>query len=239
MSKEKIMKNKRIFVIGGIIIALILILTGCGNKEDNSANTKNENNEQVQNVEKQDENTTSNNNESETKNESKNTTSDKKSDTSTEKNSKSDDSSSIKKATTPSKLNVSREGTTEEVSSKEYSSSLGYTMRYATDNFKVSNQEGTDYFECDEGIDCVAVRKENVSYSKKIASVSNYKKTEVNGYDAVYTTRKTEGQLETTYYVNASKDNTYIITTSCQDNTEYLEGLGHIMDAMVQTFAVK
>ena len=239
MGKEKIMKNKRIFALGGIIIALILILTGCGNKEDNSANTKNENNEQVQNVEKQDEKNTSNNNESETKNESKNTTSDKKSDNSTEKNSKSDDSSSIKKATTPSKLNVSREGTTEEVSSKEYSSSLGYTIRYATDNFKVSNHDNADWFECEGDINCVVVEKENKSYSKKVASLSNYKKTTVNGYEAVYTTKKAEGQAETTYYVNVGKDYIYEITTSCQDTSEYLEGLGHIMDAMVQTFAVK
>lgn len=54
-----------------------------------------------------------------------------------------------------------------------------------------------------------------------------------------YTTRKVEGQAETIYYVNDGKDNTYIITTSCQDNTEYLEGLGKIMNAMVQTFSVK
>ena len=232
MGKEKIMENERILAVGVIIIAIILILTGCGKKEDNSENIKNENQEQVQNVEKQNENNTSNKDKNETKNESKNTSSDKN-------NSKSDDSSSIKKAATPSKLMVNREGMSDEVSSKEYSSSLGYTMRYATDNFNVSSHEGTDYYECAEGIDCVTVEKENVSYSKKIASVSNYKKTEVNGYEAVYTTRKVEGQLETTYYVNASKDSTYIITTSCQDNTEYLEGLGHIMDAMVQTFAVK
>jgi hypothetical protein len=29
------------------------------------------------------------------------------------------------------------------------------------------------------------------------------------------------------------------ITTSCQGTTDYLEVLGHIMDAMVQTFAIK
>ena len=232
MGKEKIMENERILAVGVIIIAIILILTGCGKKEDNSENIKNENQEQVQNVEKQNENNTSNKDKNETKNESKNTSSDKN-------NSKSDDSSSIKKATTPSKLNVSREGTTEEVSSKEYSSSLGYTIRYATDNFKVSNHDNADWFECEGDINCVVVEKENKSYSKKVASLSNYKKTTVNGYEAVYTTKKAEGQAETTYYVNVGKDYIYEITTSCQDTSEYLEGLGHIMDAMVQTFAVK
>jgi hypothetical protein len=232
MGKEKIMENERILAVGVIIIAIILILTGCGKKEDNSENIKNENQEQVQNVEKQNENNTSNKDKNETKNESKNTSSDKN-------NSKSDDSSSIKKATTPSKLNVSREGTTEEVSSKEYSSSLGYTIRYATDNFKVSNHDNADWFECEGDINCVVVKKENTSYSKKVASLSNYKKTTVNGYEAVYTTKKAEGQAETTYYVNVGKDYIYEITTSCQDTSEYLEGLGHIMDAMVQTFAVK
>lgn len=232
MGKEKIMENERILAVGVIIIAIILILTGCGKKEDNSENIKNENQEQVQNVEKQDENNTSNKDKNETKNESKNTSSDKN-------NSKSDDSSSIKKATTPSKLNVSREGTTEEVSSKEYSSSYGYTIRYATDNFKVSNHDNADWFECEGDTNCVVVEKENTSYSKKVASLSNYKKTTVNGYEAVYTTKKAEGQAETTYYVNVGKDYIYEITTSCQDTSEYLEGLGHIMDAMVQTFAVK
>lgn len=232
MGKEKIMENERILAVGVIIIAIILILTGCGKKEDNSENIKNENQEQVQNVEKQDENNTSNKDKNETKNESKNTSSDKN-------NSKSDDSSSIKKATTPSKLNVSREGTTEEVSSKEYSSSYGYTIRYATDNFKVSNHDNADWFECEGDTNCVVVEKENTSYSKKVASLSNYKKTTVNGYEAVYTTKKAEGQAETTYYVNVGKDYIYEITTSCQDTSEFLEGLGHIMDAMVQTFAVK
>ena len=232
MGKEKIMENERILAVGVIIIAIILILTGCGKKEDNSEHIKNENQEQVQNVEKQDENNTSNKDKNETKNESKNTSSDKN-------NSKSDDSSSIKKATTPSKLNVSREGTTEEVSSKEYSSSYGYTIRYATDNFKVSNHDNADWFECEGDTNCVVVEKENTSYSKKVASLSNYKKTTVNGYEAVYTTKKAEGQAETTYYVNVGKDYIYEITTSCQDTSEFLEGLGHIMDAMVQTFAVK
>ena len=232
MGKEKIMENERILAVGVIIIAIILILTGCGKKEDNSENIKNENQEQVQNVEKQNENNTSNKDKNETKNESKNTSSDKN-------NSKSDDSSSIKKATTPSKLNVSREGTTEEVSSKEYSSSYGYTIRYATDNFKVSNHDNADWFECEGDTNCVVVEKENTSYSKKVASLSNYKKTTVNGYEAVYTTKKAEGQAETTYYVNVGKDYIYEITTSCQDTSEFLEGLGHIMDAMVQTFAVK
>ena len=232
MGKEKIMENERILAVGVIIIAIILILTGCGKKEDNSENIKNENQEQVQNEEKQDENNTSNKDKNETKNESKNTSSDKN-------NSKSDDSSSIKKATTPSKLNVSREGTTEEVSSKEYSSSYGYTIRYATDNFKVSNHDNADWFECEGDTNCVVVEKENTSYSKKVASLSNYKKTTVNGYEAVYTTKKAEGQAETTYYVNVGKDYIYEITTSCQDTSEFLEGLGHIMDAMVQTFAVK
>ena len=84
-----------------------------------------------------------------------------------------------------------------------------------------------------------SLEKENIPYSQKISTLSNYKKADVNGYEAVYTTRKAEGQLETTYYVNSGKNSTYIITESCQDSSEYLEGLGHIMDAMVQTFAVK
>ena len=139
----------------------------------------------------------------------------------------------------PSKLMVSREGMEEEVESKEYSSKYGYTIRYATDYFKFSNHDDQDYFERDEDINCVVVKKENMSYSEKVKSLSSYKDTTVNGYEAVYTTRKTEGQFETTYYINAEKDYIYEITTSCQDSTEYLEGLGHIMDAMIQTFAIK
>lgn len=142
-------------------------------------------------------------------------------------------------ATTPSKLVVSREGMQEEVPSQEYSSSYGYTIRYATDSFKVSNHDNKDWFERTQDTNCVLVEKENVSYSKKLETLSNYKKTTVNGYEAVYTTRRAEGQYETTYYINVEKDYIYEITTSCQDTTEYREGLGHIMDAMVQTFAIK
>ena len=160
--------------------------------------------------------------------------------TTTNDNTSTSNSTSTKnKATTPSKLMVSREGMEEEVASKEYSSTYGYTIRYATDSFKASNHDDQDWFERDEDINCVVVKKENISYSKKVASLSNYKKTTVNGYETVYTTRKTEGQSETTYYINTEKDYIYEITTSCQDTTEYLEGLGHIMDAMVQTFAIK
>lgn len=154
-------------------------------------------------------------------------------------NEKISDSTIESKITTPSKLMVSREGIEEEVESKEYSSKYGYTIRYATDYFKFSNHDDQDYFERDEDINCVVVKKENMSYSEKVKSLSSYKDTTVNGYEAVYTTRKTEGQSETTYYINTEKDYIYEITTSCQDSTEYLEGLGHIMDAMVQTFAIK
>jgi hypothetical protein len=142
-------------------------------------------------------------------------------------------------ATTPSKLVVSREGMQEEVPSQEYSSSYGYTIRYATDSFKVSNHDNKDWFERTQDINCVVVEKENVSYSKKLETLSNYKKTTVNGYEAVYVERHAEGQIENTYYINTGKDFVFEITTSCQGTTEYLEGIGHIMDAMVQTFAAK
>lgn len=160
--------------------------------------------------------------------------------TTTNNNSSTSNNTSTKSnATTPSKLIVSREGMEEEVTSKEYSSIYGYTIRYATDSFKASNHDDQDWFERDEDINCVVVKKEDISYSKKISSLSNYKETTVNGYESVYTTRKVEGQAETTYYINSGKDCVYEITTSCQDTTEYLEGLGHIMDAMVHTFAIK
>ena len=142
-------------------------------------------------------------------------------------------------ATTPSKLVVSREGMQEEVPSQEYSSSYGYTIRYATDSFKVSNHDNKDWFERTQDINCVVVEKENVSYSKKLEALSNYKKTTVNGYEAVYVERHAEGQIENTYYINTGKDFVFEITTSCQGTTEYLEGIGHIMNAMVQTFAAK
>lgn len=151
----------------------------------------------------------------------------------------SNSTSTKKQITTPSKLMVSREGMEEEVESKEYSSTYGYTIRYAIDSFKASNHDDQDWFERDEDTNCVVVKKDNISYGKKIETLLNYEKTTVNGYEAVYTTRRTEGQFETTYYINVDKDYIYEITTSCQDTTEYLEGLGHIMDAMVQTFAIK
>ncbi len=224
MKKEKI---KSIIAAGGIILAIMLILTGCGKEEKKQKEEKSPNS-----VAQNTENTSDN---QEKKNETTN---------STEKNTSKENKSTTEntvanKATTPSKLIVNREGMSEEVPSKEYSSTYGYTIRYATDNFKVSNHDDADWFECDGDINCVVVEKENKSYSKAIASISNYKKTTVNGYEAVYTTRKAEGQSETTYYVNVGKDYIYEITTSCQDTPEYLEGLGHIMDAMVQTFAVK
>ena len=147
--------------------------------------------------------------------------------------------SPTKQATTPSKLVVSREGMEEEVPSKEFSSTYGYTIRYASDYFKPSNHDNKDWFKRSEDTNCVLVEKENVSYSKKLESLSNYKKTTVNGYEAVYVERHAEGQIENTYYINTGNDFVYEITTSCLGTTEYLEGIGHIMDAMVQTFAAK
>ena len=229
MKREKSLKNKRILLIGGIIIAAILLLTGCGKSDDNSKTDNNVTQNQEQNVVKQDENTDAKIEKNETNTNKNNTTN----------NNKTSNASANNKSATPQKLIVNREGTSEEVTSKEYSSTLGYTMRYASEYFKVSYRDNEDFYEANSGIDCVAVDKEKVAYSKKISTISNYKKTTVNGYEAVYTTRKVEGQAETIYYVNDGKDNTYIITTSCQDNTEYLEGLGKIMNAMVQTFSVK
>lgn len=147
--------------------------------------------------------------------------------------------SPTKQATTPSKLVVSREGMEEEVPSKEFSSTYGYTIRYASEYFKPSNHDNKDWFERTEDTNCVLVEKENVSYSEKLKSLSNYKKTTVNGYEAVYVERHAEGQIENTYYINTGKDFVFEITTSCLGTTEYLEGIGHIMDAMVQTFAIK
>ena len=229
MKKER-MKN--IIAITGVILAVILVLTGCGKKEDNNKKEDNTVQNQTANTENNAENTASKEEKSNTTKENTTKDSSTKKDTSSENTTKN-------KATTPSKLMVNREGMSEEEPSKEYSSSYGYTIRYATDNFKVSNHDNADWFECEGDTNCVVVEKENTSYSKKVASLSNYKKTTVNGYEAVYTTKKAEGQAETTYYVNVGKDYIYEITTSCQDTSEYLEGLGHIMDAMVQTFAVK
>ena len=228
---------------GKILIAILcLIIAGLAgfivwekvtnNKGEGNANTANVAQNNV--VTNSNENTNSANS---TNNANQNV---KASQTTTNNNTTTSNNTSNKgKSTTPSKLTVSREGTSEEVPSKEYSSKYGYTIRYDTDSFKASNHDDADWFERDEDTNCVVVRKEDTSYSKKITSLSNYKKTTVNGYEAVYTTRKAEGQAETTYYINTGKDCTYEITTSCQDTTEYLEGLGHIMDAMVQTFAVK
>ena len=229
MKKER-MKN--IIAITGVILAVILVLTGCGKKEENNKKEDNTVQNQTANTENNAENTAS-------KEENSNTTKENTTKDSSTKKDTSSENTTKNKATTPSKLMVNREGMSEEEPSKEYSSSYGYTIRYATDNFKVSNHDNADWFECEGDTNCVVVEKENTSYSKKVASLSNYKKTTVNGYEAVYTTKKAEGQAETTYYVNVGKDYIYEITTSCQDTSEYLEGLGHIMDAMVQTFAVK
>ena len=229
MKKER-MKN--IIAITGVILAVILVLTGCGKKEENNKKEDNTVQNQTANTENNAENTAS-------KEENSNTTKENTTKDSSTKKDTSSENTTKNKATTPSKLMVNREGMSEEEPSKEYSSSYGYTIRYATDNFKVSNHDNADWFECEGDTNCVVVEKENTSYSKKVASLSNYKKTTVNGYEAVYTTKKAEGQAETTYYVNVGKDYIYEITTSCQDTSEFLEGLGHIMDAMVQTFAVK
>lgn len=224
MKKEKI---KNIIAIMAVIFVSILVLAGCGKKEDNNKTEKNTIQNQTTSIENKEENTAS-------KEEKNNTT---KEDST--KNSSASESTTKNKATTPGKLVVNREGMTDEVTSKEHSSSMGYTMRYATDYFKASHHDDADWFEDENSENCVVVEKENKSYSKAIASVSNYKKTTVNGYEAVYTSRFVEGQHENKYYVNTGSDSTYIITTSCQGDTEHMEGLEHIMTAMVQTFATK
>ena len=234
------MKKQRIFILGIVVIAVILILAGCGKKENNEEKVEKENQNQVQSVEKTNENTVANqtNNEiNKTNSTAKNTVNSNTNTTTATNNTVS--TSTNNNATTPKELVVYREGMADTVASKEYTSTYGYTMRYATENFSVSNHDNCDWYEDSQGYNCVVVEKENVPYSQKVASISNFKKTSVNGYEAVYTTRRVEGQFETTYYVNSGKDSTYIITTSCQDNTEYLEGLAKIMEAMVQTFAIK
>ena len=140
-------------------------------------------------------------------------------------------------------LIINQEGNMVKRESEKYVSSLGYTMQYATDiyggGFNVSYHDGGDWYEINDGsINCVVVEKENVSYSNKISTLSNYERTNVNGYEAVYTTRTAEGQFETTYYVNSGKGTVYKITTSCQNSSDYIEGLGAIMNAMVQTFSI-
>ena len=150
-----------------------------------------------------------------------------------------ENNNSTNKSTTSDELVVNQEGNKVTIVSKEYVSSLGYSMRYASELFNVSYHDNSDWYERNEDINCVVVEKENVSYGKKIATLSNYEKTNVNGYEAVYITRKAEGQFEKKYYVNSGKDTTYIITTSCQDSTEYLEGIGSVMEGMVQTFSIK
>lgn len=229
MRKEKM---KTIIAITGIILAVMLVLTGCGKKEENNKKEDNTVQNQTTTTENKAENKTSKDEKSNTTKENTTKESSTKKDTSSEDTTK-------KKATTPSKLVVNREGMSDEVASKEHSSSMGYTMRYATENFKASHHDDADWFEDENTENCVVVEKENKSYSKAIASVSNYKKTTVNGYEAVYTSRFVEGQHENKYYVNTGSDCTYIITTSCQGDTEHMEGLEHIMVAMVQTFAVK
>lgn len=223
--KEIIKKSKKIMVLGIILIASMALLTGCGEKEDNSKKVENK-------VENQVQNTVAKQEETKTNNVTNNTSSSSSSASTKETASKSDTKKS-------SKLIVYREGSAEEVPSKEYDSTLGYTIRYDTESFKASHHDGGDWFERDSDGNCVVVEKENVSYSKKISTVTNYKKTTVNGYEAVYTTRAVEGQIETTYYVNTGKESTYTIKTSCQGTTEYQEGLAKIMDAMVQTFILK
>lgn len=245
MKKEKITRNKRIFIIGGILIAVMLVLTGCGNKEDNSKALKNESKNQVQNIEKENENTVPKQDENTALKQDANTVTKQEKNQASSNNNTTNNSNTTKststnnKSTTSNALVVNREGVSEEIPSKEYSSSLGYTMRYASEFFSVSYHDDGDWYDCNPDYNCVVVEKENVSYSKKVASISNYNKTEVNGYEAVYTTRHVEGQFETIYYVNSGKDSTYKITTSCQGDTEHLEGIGKIMDAMVQTFSIK
>ena len=60
----------------------------------------------------------------------------------------------------------------------------------------------------------------------------------MNGYEAVYTTRRAEGQFETTYYINVEKDYIYEITTSCQDTADVIDAFGNLMEAIVQTFSI-
>ena len=74
------------------------------------------------------------------------------------------------KTTTPDKLMVNREGMKEEVASKEFSSSYGYTIRYATEQFKAETHDEKDWFVHDGDTNCVVVSKENVTYSNKVAS---------------------------------------------------------------------
>jgi len=241
MKKEGIVKNKKFFVVGGILIAIILVLTGCGKKENDSKTYEKESDNQVVNIAKENENNTTVQEKNETKknNNSTNNTIDNDKDNKVSENKKNNNASTNNNHKISSELVVIREGFEDVLPSKAYESSLGYTMRYSTEDFKASFHDNWDWFDRDEDINCVVVEKEDISYSKKIATLSNYKKTTINGYEAVYTTKKAEGQFETLYYVNTGKDYIYIITTSCQDSSEYLEGLGHIMDAMVQTFYIK
>lgn len=136
---------------------------------------------------------------------------------------------------------VNREGMGDRIYMKKYVSSMGYSMMYDAETFSFSDfyrEYDREEF-CDSGHDnAVIVYKENISYNDKVSKLSNAKSTTVNGMNAVYTIATAEGLYEETYYVSGGEEVTFMITISCPNEPEYIEGIGAVMTAMVQTFSV-
>ncbi len=139
-------------------------------------------------------------------------------------------------------IDVHREGSDGDmVDMKLYKSTLGYEMYYYDKYFeKISNNNYSDSFYNEDAIASIAVTKVQMSLESKKASTPNCESTKINGHDALYINEgeTEEGYSEATYYVDSNNGYIFEISIGIKNDSEYIEGIGVIMNAMVKTFKI-
>ena len=131
------------------------------------------------------------------------------------------------------------EGMPCQVITAKHESTLGYTIKYRPETFKVKSENGKDIFYIEDAENIyVSIEKFETSYDDMINSLASY---EVNEDGIVYTV-KTEGlfvgDIETHNYVKTN-DGFFVISYVYPNSTEFMEGLGTTIANMIETFELK
>ena len=154
-------------------------------------------------------------------------------------NSQNDDEQEKNISVNGDKITIEIEGETEEIETSKYISSLGYSMQYEKDKFKVSKDEEIDVFEPkEEGKAYYTVEFYPSSYEQAIEVLENKKSTTLNGYETTFSTETADSLIRDYYYIK-SETGVYVISIYYPNSSEYIEGWAVRTKAMLQTFKIE
>lgn len=149
------------------------------------------------------------------------------------------------------KETIMLEGMEETITTSKYISSLGYSMRYDSDDYTVTSYnyaEGNDIYKCKSnpdiwfavGGDFVTSYNEYINKRMSTAKLDSYEKTTINGYDAVYYKSTNFWDEGMEYYLIDINNGVGIfeICVNYPNTSEYNEGVGSRIKQMIQTFTI-